>query len=313
VEQIAKYSHSIQQSLLLPITAQQHLLGSLLVFLVIILLRYLILFLMYRQIKDVRKRYRWRKNITYILTFLSMFLIGRIWFQGFQSAVTFLGIFAAGVAIALQDLLVNFAGWFFIIWRRPFDVGDRIEIGGHAGDVIDKRLFMFTLMEIGKWVDADQSTGRVIHLPNGMVFKNPIANYSQGFTYIWNEIPVLVTFESNWEKAKVILLKIANEHAEHLSAEAEKRLIKAAKKFMIFYTMLTPIVWTSVKDSGVLLTIRYLSDPRKRRVTEQAIWEDILRQFCSCEDIDFAYPTTRFYNNTTEGKPGAGGKHQIYE
>jgi len=308
VEQLDRYSHWIQETLLIPINAQQHLLSTLLVILVIILLRYLILFLMYRQIKDVRKRYRWRKSITYSLTFLSIFLIGRIWFQGFQSAATFLGIFAAGVAIALQDLLVNFAGWFFIMWRRPFDVGDRIEIGEHAGDVIDKRLFMFTLMEIGKWVDADQSTGRVIHLPNGMVFKNPLANYSQGFSYIWNEIPVLVTFESNWEKAKEILLKIANEHAEHLSAEAEKRLMKAAKKFMIFYTKLTPIVWTSVKDCGVLLTIRYLSDPRKRRSTEQAIWEDILLQFAANDDIDFAYPTTRFYNNVLEGKSGTGGK-----
>ena len=311
--QLDKYSHWIEQTLLVPTNAQQHLLSSLLVILVIILLRYLILWVVYRQIKDVRKRYSWRKIITYILTFLSIFLIGRIWFQGFQSAATFLGIFAAGIAIALQDLLANIAGWLFILWRRPFDVGDRIEISGHAGDVIDKRLFMFTLMEIGKWVDADQSTGRVIHLPNGMVFKSPLANYSQGFSYIWNEIPVLVTFESNWEKATEILMKIANEHAEHLSAEAEKRLMKAAKKFMIFYNKLTPIVWTSVKDSGVLLTIRYLSDPRKRRGNEQAIWEDILRQFGKCADIDFAYPTTRFYHNVLEGKSGTGGKKTIHE
>jgi len=231
MQHIDKYSHWIQNTLLILINAQRHLINTLLVILIIILLRYLILFLLHRQIKDVRRRYHWRKSITYVLTFLSIFLIGRIWFQGFQSAATFLGIFAAGVAIALQDLLVNLAGWFFIImWRRPFDVGDRIEIGGHAGDVIDKRLFMFTLMEIGKWVDADQSTGRVIHLPNGMIFKNPLANYSQGFYYIWNEIPVLVTFESNWEKAKEILLKIANQHAEHISADAEKTAPESREK-----------------------------------------------------------------------------------
>ena len=208
---------------------------------------------------------------------------------------------------------MNIAGWVFIIWRRPFDVGDRIEIGGHAGDVIDKRLFMFSLMEIGKWVDADQSTGRVIHLPNGLVIKNPLANYSQGFTYIWHEIPVLVTFESNWEKAKRILQDIANQQSEHLSKEAEKRVKQAAKKFMIFYTKLTPIVWTSVEDCGVLLTIRYLTDPRKRRGTEQAIWEDILRKFAINDDIDFAYPTTRFYHNVLEGKSGTGGKKSIDE
>jgi len=302
VEKIEKYSHWIQETLLIPIHTQQHLLNSLLVILVIILLRYLILFSIYRQIGDLRRRYRWRKSVTYVLTFLSIFLIGRIWFQGFQSAATFLGIIAAGLVIALQDLLVNFAGWFFIMWRRPFDVGDRIEIGVHAGDVIDKRLFMFTLMEIGNWVDADQSTGRIIHLPNGMVFKTPIANYSQGFSYIWHEIAVPITFESNWEKAKAILLQIANEHAAHLSSEAEKDLMQAEKQFLIFYAKLTPIVWTSVRNNGVLLTIRYLTDPRKRRGTEQAIWEDVLRQFRTCDDIEFAYPTTRFFNKVLEGK-----------
>ena len=156
MEQLDKYNHWIERTLLIPIDAQRDLLSSLLVILVIVVVRYVTLFVVYRQVKDVRKRYSWRKSTTYILTFLTIFIIGRIWFQGFQSAATFIGLFAAGIAIALQDLLVNLAGWVFIMWRRPFDVGDRIEISGHAGDVIDKRLFMFSLMEIGKWVDADQ-------------------------------------------------------------------------------------------------------------------------------------------------------------
>ncbi|OQX86751.1 mechanosensitive ion channel protein MscS [candidate division KSB1 bacterium 4484_87] len=286
---------------------QEKFLESLLIIVVLGLIRYLVLNLVYREIEDTRKRYRWRKSVTYILTLIGLFLVGRIWFQGFQSIATFFGIFAAGIAIALQDLLVNIAGWLFIMWRRPFDVGDRIEINEHAGDVIDRRLFMFTLMEIGRWVEAEQSTGRVIHIPNGWVFKHSLANYSRGFSFIWNEIPVLLTFESDWEKAKQILFTIANEHAESLSQSAEKRIKAAAKKYMIFYSKLTPIVWTSVKDSGVLLTMRYLCDPRKRRSSEQAIWESILHAFAKEDDIDFAYPTMRIYNNQQEGKSGAGG------
>ena len=73
---------------------------------------------------------------------------------------------------------------------------------------------------------------------------------------------------------------------------------------MIFYSKLTPTVYTSVRDCGVLLTIRYLCEPRRRRGTEQSIWEDILEQFAQCDDIDFAYPTRRFYNNVIEGKEG---------
>ncbi|PKP57527.1 mechanosensitive ion channel protein MscS, partial [Candidatus Atribacteria bacterium HGW-Atribacteria-1] len=162
--------------------------------------------------------------------------------------------------------------------------------------------FQFTLLEIGNWVNADQSTGRIIHIPNGMVLSEVLANYSKGFQYIWNEVPVLITFESNWEKAKRILLKIANTHAEHLSKAAEKRVKEASKKFMILYSKLTPIVYTSVKDSGVLLTIRYLCEPQHRRDSEQAIWEDILKEFVQNKDIGFAYPTQRFYNRRLESE-----------
>jgi small-conductance mechanosensitive channel len=218
---------------------------------------------------------------------------------------TYLGLLSAGLAIALRELVANFVGWAFILWRRPFEVGDRIQIGDTAGDVIDLRIFQFTLLEIGNWVDADQSTGRVIHVNNGQIFTLSLANFSKGFQYIWNEIAVLVTFESDWEKAKEILAGIASKHGEELSTSAEEKLHEAARRFMIFYSKLTPTVYTSVRDCGVLLTIRYLCDPRRRRSTEESIWEDILHAFAENDDIDFAYPTQRFYDNLHEGKPGA--------
>lgn len=269
----------------------------------IILSRILILFL--SRGRDVRIQYNIRKTVTYSTFILGIFIIGRLWFQGVDSLSTYLGLVSAGIAIALQVPLVNLAGWAFILWRKPFSVGDRIQIGDQRGDVIDQRIFMFTLMEIGNWVDADQSTGRVVHIPNGKVFNESLANYSRGFQYLWHEIPVLVTFESNWRKAKEILLVIGKNHAEELSGAAERKLRQAAKKLMIFFSVLTPTVYTSVKDSGVMLTIRLLCEPRTRRGVEQAIWEDILDEFAKHDDIDFAYPTQRFYNNTTEGKSGA--------
>ena len=213
-----------------------------------------------------------------------------------------MGLISAGIAIALKDPLVNMVGWGFILIRQPFKVGDRIQIGSAAGDVIDIRLFQFSINEIGNWVDADQSTGRIIHIPNGIVFTEPQANYTAGFQYIWNELAVLITFESDWKKAKQLLTDIVNHHGVMLSNEAEKQLKEAAKKFLIFYTKLTPIVYTAVKDSGVMLTMRYMCNPRERRFTEEKIWEDVLKEFAQHKDMDFAYPTQRFYNNLTEGK-----------
>ena len=281
---------------------QIKLLTSAVIILVLWLIRTLVLRIVWRKTEDVKTRYVWRKTLTYTAVTFSIILVGFVWYTGFQSMATFLGLVSAGIAIVLKDPITNVAAWVFILARRPFTLGDRIKIGDNAGDVIDIRVFQFTLMEIGDWVDADQSTGRILHIPNGKVFVETLANYSKGFQYIWDEIPVLVTFESNWKKAKDILQNIGNKHAEHLSKTAEQRIKEASKKFMIFYNTLTPIVYTSVKDCGVLLTIRYLCEPRHRRGSEHAIWEDILQEFAKCKDIDFAYPTQRFYNNLHEGK-----------
>ena len=267
------------------------------------LARKLVMSVLMRE-RDVQAQYRIRKTVAYIIYPLAFIVIGRIWFVGFQDVSTYLGLLSAGLAIALHSPLVNLAGWAFILWRQPFKVGDRIQIGADRGDVIDQRIFMFSLMEIGNWVDSDQSTGRVIHIPNGKIFNEVLANYSQGFAYIWNEIPVLVTFESDWRKAKQLLTETAQRHGTALSESAAGKLKEAAKKYMIFYTKLTPAVYTTVKDCGVMLTIRYLCEPRRRRGSEQEIWEDILDAFAAHDDIDFAYPTQRFYDNEREGKHG---------
>lgn len=244
---------------------------------------------------NVKSRYTWKRSLSFIISFFGFILISAIWLPAFQQFGAFLGLLTAGVAIALKDPLTNIAGWFFIFLRKPFSVGDRIQIGQHAGDVIDIRLFQFTILEIGNWVEADQSTGRIIHMPNGKVFLDPQANYSAGFEYIWHEIPILITFESNWKKTKTILQEIVNKHAEHLSEDAAKEIFEASKNYLIYYKNLNPIVYTKVKDSGIQFTMRYLCNPRKRRGSENEIWEEVLTQFDLHNDIDLAYPTTRFY------------------
>jgi len=297
----------LQTVLGLATETQSRVITSLAIVAVILILRGLVVWIIGRRTEDVRVRYHARKVSSYVSASLALLLLGRIWLTGFQDIGTFLGLVSAGLAIALKDLVASVAGWLYLLWRRPFEVGDRIQIGEHAGDVIDIRLFRFTLIEIGNWVEADQSTGRVILIPNSRILMEAIANYSKGFRYIWNELPVLVTFESNWSKAKTILQEIIDEHSAYLSESAMLSVRKAAQRSMIIYSTLTPKVWTSVAESGVLLTIRYLCDPRKRRGTAETIWEDILTEFGKCDDIDFAYPTTRRYINLEEGKHGAGG------
>ena len=176
------------------------LLFTFITFILLWAIRQVALKLVRKRVTDHRARYSWNKGTAYGVYIIGLLLISRIWFEGVESLATYLGLVSAGLAIALKDPIANMAGWLFIIWRRPFEVGDRVQIGDHSGDVIDQRIFQFTLLEIGNWVDGDQSTGRIIHIPNGKIFTQDQANYTKAFSYIWDELSVLLTFESNWKK-----------------------------------------------------------------------------------------------------------------
>jgi len=256
---------------------------------------------------DVGVLYRWRKSTTYAVAVVGTISLFGIWFDESGLLGTFLGLLTAGVAIALKDPLVDLAGWVFVLWRRPFATGDRVTIGGHTGDVIDQRAFQFTLLEVGTATGAGQSTGRIVHVPNGWVFTNSVVNHTGTFAYVWNEVAVVVTFESDWRAAKHLLNEVATECAVHLSEDAERTLRQAAREYFIFYSKLTPVVYTTVVGEGVQLTLRYLVAPRRVRGSEQDIWEAVLDRFAARDDIDLAYPTTRMFRNEIEGKPGAGG------
>lgn len=281
--------------------SQHKLLISLLVVVVMWLVHRVLLRSVIQRMRSLERRYQWQKALGYSFTALGILVISIVWIEDVRSAATYFGLVSAGIAIALKDPLTNIVGWGFILWRKPFQVGDRIEIGPYAGDVIDQRVFLFSMMEIGNWVSADQSTGRILHIPNGLIFSHAVANFTHGPMYIWNEIPVMITFESNWEKAKGILQEIADSHDVSQDGKAAEEFEAATRKLLLKYDKLTPIVYTSVLDSGVLLTIRYLCRPRQRRTSVQVLWEDILREFAAHSDIDLAYPTTRFYTSGNQG------------
>ncbi|MFW5873623.1 MAG: mechanosensitive ion channel family protein [Bacillota bacterium] len=252
--------------------------------------------------EDISKKFRYNKVLNYISYGLGFVLIFPLWFRGLQGFMTFFGLFSAGLAIALRDLIANIVGRLYLIIRRPYSIGDRVEIGEVKGDVIDIRLFETSLMEIGNWVDSDQSTGRIVFVPNGHTLNKNISNYTKGFEFIWNEIRILLTFESNWKKAKKIFQEVANIRAREINREARDKIINSAKKE---YKKLTPIVYTNVKENGIELTIRYLCEPRKRRTTNEEFWEEIIEVVEDNDDLAFAYPTYRIYNQESEM---AGGK-----
>lgn len=295
---------TIEESLGISVVTQHRLVMSIVVLVVIGAIKLALRRICDSRVDDSARRYQLNKVSSYTLGVISFVLLLAIWIGGQTGLATGIGLVSAGIAIALQSPLTNLAGWLFIAIRKPFVVGDRIQIGTDTvGDVIDVRLFSFSVIEVGNWVAADQSTGRIVHIPNSVVFSSNLANYTQGFNFIWNELPVTVTFESDWRRAKELLTDIAERHTAIKSDAAMQQVKRTAHKYLIVFEHLTPIVWTSVADIGVTLTMRYLSDPRKRRSSAEKIWEDILAAFAREEHIDFAYPTVRYYDNHAEGKP----------
>jgi len=297
----------IEETLGLSTGVQSLLLRSLIALLVALIAYRVALLLIGRRIHDAEMAYRWHKATGYVVWLFIGLAALLIWVDGLSSLATYLGLVSAGVAIALQSLLQDLAGWLFILLRRPFQVGDRIEIRGMVGDVIDLRPFQFSLLEVANWVGGEQSSGRIIHVPNGTVFREALANYTSEFGFVWTELPVLLTFESNWEMARELLVQIASRHAVDAPIEAERQ-ISRSHRFYIRYGHLTPSVYLAVRDSGVELCIRTLCEPRKRRGLEQELWIDILRTFSQHDDINLAYPTLRVFDNLSEGGNDRAGR-----
>lgn len=266
---------------------------SFLTIFIVYLLATLVCKLINRKIEDVKKKYNARKTTFYIATLLMLLSLSIIWIKDLGRLTVVLSVLGAGLVVALQELILCIAGWFIIVFKKPFDTGDRIEIGNIKGDVIDINFLQTSLLEIGNWVVEDQSTGRVTHIPNSMVFRQGVFNYTRDFEFIWNEIKVVVTFESDWKKAREIVLNHAQKEADRIKKEVDRLIRRMATQYLIYYEKLTPIVYVKIVGRGVELSLRYLTEAKKRRSTQDEISRKILDNFEKEPDINFAYDTLR--------------------
>jgi len=247
-------------------------------------------------IEDRDLQYRWHNVISYVTWIIAILFIAYIWVNGLRQVGTFLGLLTAGLAIALKDIIIDFVGWFVILTRSPFKVGDRIQVGDDNGDVVDISILHFTLLEVGKLAEGGQSTGRLILIPNAKILTEHVSNYTAEFPYLWTEIPVTISFESDWRKAKQMFLSIVQEETEDISGQVRDFLKRNPGKTLISYDVVTATIYTSVADHGICLTLRFLTEPRKRRAIQETLWEAVLGVVDRESDIDLAYPTRRIVN-----------------
>lgn len=278
----------------------QKLIRSLIAIVVISGLAWLVIRLTNKYVTDLRRRYNSRKAAIFIAFILAILVVARVWVEEFASVTVILSVAGAGVALALHEVILCFAAWLMITVRKIYEPGDRVELGNLKGDVIDIGVFHTSLLEVGNWVWGEQSTGRTVQAPNSLIFRGPVHNYTKGFGFIWNEIRVMVTFESDWQRAKEIMETHARKGAEDIGKEAGELIRKMAGRYYIHYEKLTPIVYVNIVESGVELTLRYLTHVQERRATQDVLCRAILEEFKKRKRIDFAYPTYRIFKRGEE-------------
>lgn len=251
------------------------------------------------------------KNLYYfrkLISFTSGLLIAAIVllnFMGdFGSLSAVVGLAGAGLAIALQDPIVSLVGWFLIVGRFGISVGDRVEINHVKGDVVDIGLLRIAVLEVGNWVGAEQSTGRVVFFPNSFIFKNHYFNYSTTNSFIWDEIRITVTCESDWKKARQIIEHVAASVTQPFVDEARRSQEQVSRRFHINVGTLTPYVYVSIADRGVDLLLRYLTEIRKRRTTQDQMCREILEAFEQEPGIGLVSPARKSVTET-RNVPGA--------
>lgn len=227
---------------------------------------------------EQKYKYNKRKGINGVFIILDLLGLMIIWYDRSNYIVTFIGVFSAGLAIAMKDIIINIVAGMYIIGARIFQIGERIEINGQIGDVIDLGFFQFTLLEVGNKTGGEQSTGRIVQVPNMQILYSPIKNYEKGFKYIWHEMKIQLEQQSDWERARDIINTLLEESTYEIVEEARIQIEELGKKYLIYYNYLTPIVYVNFENGKIILIARFLCEPRKIRTFENSIWERLLIQ-----------------------------------
>ena len=244
-----------------------------------------------RLFEGKERQYVVSKWIGRVFWGLSLFVLAGLWSPSTDDLVTVLTVLGAGLAVALSDVLLSLAAWAHLTVNPPYRRGDRIEMNGTQGDVVDIRPLQTTLLEIGEWVDAHQSTGRLLHVPNAWIYQHGVKNYTEGFGYLWFEESVVVTYDSDWRAARELMLEMAEENLPTQEEDARGDLRQMTSEYLLRFNVLSPFVYVDLVDHGVKLTLRHLTSARGRRGVRHDLTIEVLERFRAHDQIQIAYPT----------------------
>jgi small-conductance mechanosensitive channel len=241
--------------------------------------------------KDPKEHYRKVSALNTWAIIGVVIAIVALWSSRFQAKGTFWGLLGAGVAVALKDPLLSIAGRIAIFAGHIYSVGDRIEISKITGDVVDVGFFYTRMMELGNWIGGDQATGRMIQFSNSIIFGHAVFNYTQNFSYIWDEICLPVTYKSNVQEATNILVAVGKDYTHEFLQGAQAQMKRMQRYFLVPEFELDPTVYLKVTSNWVELHLRYVVDPKKRRSASSFIYSEVFKRVQQRDDIAIASET----------------------
>lgn len=252
------------------------------------------------NIEDVGRRHVLRKWVGYGYTAALLLFGVALFAESLAGFGTVVAVLLAGIAVALQDVVKSFVGWLFISGRSGIDIGSRVEVDGVLGDVVDIGVLKTTLLEVGNLVYGRQSTGRLVSIPNHKVLSEPVLISAAVNPFVWQEVRITVTYESDWERAEAILREVGEEIYREVEPELARGFREMERRYAFRYGKRTPIVYVSLAPSGVDLTLRYLIHDRRRRGSIDRVSRRVLQTVAAEPRVNLAYPTQRVVG---EGPP----------
>ena len=231
-------------------------------------------------VSDKKKYYRNRK-IKITLIVICWLVVILIWKEQIKSLITLISFVSAAVTIALREIIFNFFAGIYINAKKIFEIEDRIEIKGIKGDVITMHSLGFEMLEIADGNEYEQSTGKIVHIPNSAVFSEPTKNFTKAFKYIWDEIKINIELDSDVEETKSYIYNIlANiEILKEIPEKMENQVDDVTVQYRIYYNKLEPIIYTRIDESHIELSLRYLVHPKKIRIVQNEIYLKVLEQY----------------------------------
>ena len=221
-----------------------------------------------------------------VLTLLFFYNTG-----GYENALLSVGLIGAALTFVLQKPLLNLLGWIFITYNRMYTIGDRIGIGEVKGYVTDIMAMNTAVYEMGGWMRGETYTGRIALVPNGLIFDQPVYNYTRDTPFIWDEVTNLVTYESDIDKAKQYMLEAANDVVGDLMAKNHELYKKHLEIHDLDESIPgQPTLRMALADSGVNISVVYWAPAEKRRRIKTEIVEKVWRKFSQDPAVEIAYP-----------------------